>query len=476
MSCADLPADVTALSLCAAAELLRCRHLSPVEVTQACLERIAQLDPSLNAFITVTADLALQQARAAEAEIQRGRWRGKLHGIPIALKDLIDVAGVPTTAASALFRDRPASADATVAQRLKDAGAVLIGKTNLHEFAYGGSSVISAFGPVHNPCDPARTTGGSSGGSAAAVAAQMCFAAIGTDTAGSIRLPAAYCGIVGLKPTYGLVSAQGVIPLAWSFDHVGPMARTVADVAAVLAAIAGYDAGDLGSREIPLRDYPGALTTDISPLRVGVAREFFFAGLDSEVGARVEEKVSALGKMTAGCRDISVPVDTDRTIHSAEAWAYHAQFVAQSPQLYQPETLRRIRRGADISAADYIHAQRRLEQLRRQAADLFRDVDVIVTPTVPIPPPEIAVLLAHPDELRQRELLMLRNTRPFNLLGVPAISVPAGTTAAGLPAGIQIAAAPGREDLVLALAHALLPEPIHHRGTEATEARQEKQR
>ncbi|MFB3815054.1 MAG: amidase [Terriglobales bacterium] len=446
--------DLTALTLLEAADLLRQRRVSPVELASACLDRIAQLDATLNSFITVTADLALEQARAAEAEIARGEWRGPLHGIPVALKDLIDVAGVPTTAASELFRNRVAHQDAAIVTRLKQAGAVLIGKTNLHEFAYGGSSVIGAFGAVRNPHDPARTTGGSSGGSAAAVAAHLCSAAIGTDTAGSIRLPAAYCGIVGLKPTYGLVSARGVVPLAWSFDHVGPLARTVADAATVLNVIAGYDEADITSRELSRRDYAAALDSDISKLRVGVAHEIFFADVDSEICAQVEQAIAAMGELTAGVRELAVPVDTDRTVHLAEAWTYHAQYVAESPQLYQPETLRRIRHGAEVSAADYIRARQRLEQQRRHAAELFADVDVIVTPTVPLPPPTIADLLANPDDLRAKELVMLRNTRPFNVLGLPAISVACGTTAAGLPIGLQIAAAPGWEDLVLAVAHA----------------------
>ena len=234
---------------------IRDRSISPVELTRDCLARIDQLNPALNAFITVTADSALDQARRAEQEILRGEWRGPLHGIPIGLKDILDTAGLRTTAASALYKDRIPTEDAEVVRRLRAAGAIILGKQNLHEFAYGGSSLISLFGEVHNPWDTTRLTGGSSGGSAASVAAGLGFAAVGTDTAGSIRLPAAYCGVVGLKPTYGRVSARGVVPLSWSYDHVGPLTNSVCDAALMLQVLAGYDAGDPASIDVPVPDF-----------------------------------------------------------------------------------------------------------------------------------------------------------------------------------------------------------------------------
>ena len=242
-------------SIAELAPRLRRREISPVEITRECLARIEKLNPALNAFITVMAESALAEARRAEAEILRGEWRGALHGVPVALKDLIDTAGVRTTAASALYKDRVPEQDAEVVRRLRQAGAVIVGKNNLHEFAYGGSSLVSYFGDVHNPWDVGRIAGGSSGGSAAAVAAGMAYAAIGTDTAGSIREPAALCGCVGLKPTYGRVSSRGVIPLSASLDHVGPLAATVEDAAIVLQAIAGYDAADITSADVPVADY-----------------------------------------------------------------------------------------------------------------------------------------------------------------------------------------------------------------------------
>src|SRR5713226_535046 len=246
--------NVSQLGLSEASQLVRNKNVSPVELTHECLSRIERLNPKLNAFITVTADSALAEARQAEAEIQHDRWRGLLHGIPIALKDLIDTAGVRTTAASGLFKDRIPAQDAEIVRRFKAAGAVLLGKLNLHEFAYGGSSVISYFGPVHNPWNLDYSPGGSSGGSAAAVAAQLCYGAIGSDTGGSVRQPAGYCGIVGLKPTYGRVSTSGVVPLSWSLDHLGPMTRTAMDAALMLQVIAGYDPQDAASIDIPLPD------------------------------------------------------------------------------------------------------------------------------------------------------------------------------------------------------------------------------
>ncbi|HUK88476.1 MAG TPA: amidase [Terriglobales bacterium] len=442
------------LSLTEVAALLRKKAVSPVELTHACLKRIEALNPLLNAFLTVTAEAALERARAAEREIARGRRRGPLHGIPIALKDLIDTAGIRTTAASAVFAERLPQHDAEVVRRLKAAGAVLLGKLNLHEFAYGGSGVIGHFGPARNPWDPARITGGSSSGSAAAVAAGMCYAALGTDTAGSIRLPAACCGSVGLKPTYGLVSARGVIPLAWSYDHVGPMARSVADAAAVLAAIAGYDPEDVGSQPVPVADYGAALKASTSSLRLGVAREFFFAGLDPEVSSAIEKALQLLAGLVKEVRDVTVPVDADRTVMTAEAWAYHAPRVAEQGERYHPETLRRIRTGAEVTAAAYLEKRRELELLRRRAGEIFSAVDLVVAPTTPVPPPSFAELEENPQELRPREMLMLRNTRPFNVLGLPTLSLPCGFTAAGLPVGLQVAGPAGGEAAVLGLAHA----------------------
>jgi aspartyl-tRNA(Asn)/glutamyl-tRNA(Gln) amidotransferase subunit A len=445
---------MNSLGLAEASELVRTKKLSPVELTQACLARIEALNPELNAFITVTAEMALEQARAAEAEIQRGNWRGPLHGIPLALKDLIEVAGVPTTAASAVFENRVPREDAEVVRRLKAAGAVIVGKNNLHECAYGGSGVISRYGPAKNPRYPGRITGGSSSGSAAAVAAGLCYGAIVTDTAGSIRLPAAFCRVVGFKPTYGLVSARGVMPLSWSLDHIGPMARSVTDAALILAAIAGYDPADPTSCEITIEDYAAAARAPAPTLRVGVPRRFFYEDLDPEVARVVEEALRVVAGLAAEVREVSVPVDNDRTVAKAESYAYHAPNLPENAGKYDSETLRRINTGSEVSVRDYIAKLHELELLRRKAGEIFRDVDVIVTPTAPVPPPLLAELEAEPSRLRDRELLMLRNTRPFNVLGLPAISVPCGETSAGLPVGLQIAGPAGKDAQVLAFARA----------------------
>jgi aspartyl-tRNA(Asn)/glutamyl-tRNA(Gln) amidotransferase subunit A len=433
---------------------LRKKEISPVEITRDCLERIEKLNPALNAFITVTAESALADAQRAETEIARGEWRGPLHGVPIALKDLIDTAGVHTTAASAFHKDRIPDHDAAVVERLRRAGAVILGKNNLHEFAYGGSSLVSFFGEVHNPWDVARIAGGSSGGSAAAVSAGLACASIGSDTAGSIREPAALCGCVGLKPTYGRVSSRGVIPLSPSLDHVGPITSSVADAAILLQSIAGYDAGDVWSSNVPIADYVGTLREDTKPLRVGVLRDFFFDDLDPEVASAVEKALREIGRLVAGVKDVKLSVPTDRTLQAAESYAYHAENTAKTPHLYQAETLQRIRSGENVTAAEYIKRKRELERARRDIGGIFAEVDVLVTPTTPIPAPKIADLKSNPEALRPTELELLRNTRPFNVWGLPTISIPCGFTQSGLPIGLQIAGPHWREDLVLRLAHA----------------------
>jgi aspartyl-tRNA(Asn)/glutamyl-tRNA(Gln) amidotransferase subunit A len=437
-------------TICELSRQLRDRSISPVELTQNCLVLIEKLNPALSAFITVTADSALDRARRAEREIFRGDYRGPLHGIPIGLKDIIDTAGVRTTAASALFKDRIPTEDAEVAHRLRCGGAIILGKQNLHEFAYGGSSMISFFGEIHNPWDTSRVTGGSSGGSAASVAAALGFAAVGTDTAGSIRLPAAYCGVVGLKPTYGRVSARGVIPLSSSYDHVGPITNSVYDAALMLQVLSDFKAGD------PCAQPSLVARFDELPanLRIGIPRPFFFDDLHSEVAAAIEKAIERFRELHAEIREVELEVSTDRTLASAEAYAYHKLFAARSPELYQPATLARIQSGANISADDALKASGELQASRDAIGKIFDEVDVLLTPTAPIPPPVIADLREHPDDLRPQELVMLRNTRPFNVWGIPTISIPCGFTKDGLPIGLQLAAAPLREDVVLQAAHA----------------------
>ncbi len=446
--------SLTRLSLAEAAEQVKLRRISSVELTKACLSLIERFNPVLNAFITVNVESALNEAAEADREIGSGNWRGPLHGIPVGLKDLIDQRDVPTTAASAVLTDTVAVEDAEVTRRLREAGAVLIGKLNLHEFAYGGSGIISHFGPVRNPWDTARITGGSSSGSAAAVAVGMCFAALGTDTAGSIRLPAAYCGIVGLKPSFGLVSRRGVFPLALSFDHVGPMTRTVEDAAIVLDVIAGYDETDPGSLKFLCAEWRKFIGRDTANLRVGVAGEYFFAGTEPEVESRVRAGIAQIAaSRPSEVREVTVPIDEDRTAHIYEAYQYHQQFLAEYRDQYDPQTLNRILQGKDTTEQQYRASRCSLDAIRRKAGEIFRDVDVLITPSVPVAPALIADLQTGLPELRKRELIMLRNTRPFNVLGLPAITVPCGFTSQGLPVGMQISAGFGAESKVLAIAH-----------------------
>ena len=339
-------------------------------------------------------------------------------------------------------------------RRLKAAGAVLLGKQNLHEFAYGGSSMISAYGEVRNAWNLEHIAGGSSGGSATAVAAGLGYGAIGTDTAGSVREPAALCGVVGLKPTYGRVSARGVIPLSISLDHVGPIGRSVADVAVIFAAIAGYDPRDKASVDTPVQDYVEAFRKRLQPLRVGLPKKFFFEDLDAEVASATDHAISGLAALGAEIREVELLVPTDRTLQAAESYAVHAEFIACSPELYQPETLRRLRAGQDVTPEKLLECRHDLGRARRDIASVFTGVDVLVTPTTPVPAPTIAELKQNPDQLRPRELLLLRNTRPVNVWGLPAISVPCGFTEGGLPIGLQIIGPPWGESVVLRLAHA----------------------
>jgi Asp-tRNA(Asn)/Glu-tRNA(Gln) amidotransferase A subunit family amidase len=439
-----------------ASEMIRHRKISPVELVRECLHAIDQLNPSLNAFITVMSESALTEAKRAEEEIRAGNWRGPLHGIPIGLKDLIDTAGVRTTAASAVFLNRVPSEDADVVRQLKAAGALIIGKQNLHEFAYGGSSLISHFGPVRNPVNPKFIAGGSSGGSAVAVASGMCYAAIGTDTAGSIRQPAALCGVVGLKPSYGLVSAKGVIPLSVSLDHVGPITRSVEDAAILLDVLTKNSAG-----------YRQCLQEQRRNLIIGVPRAYFFEDLDAETADRVEVALDCLASSGFVVTDVEVRVNEDRTLQKAEAFEFHRRMIAEHGDLYQPETKRRILSGKEVTPGQRESAFRELSHERENIATLFHGIDVLITPTTPIPAPRISDLLADPKALRPAELILLRNTRPVNLWGLPAISIPCGFTSGGLPIGLQIIGPLHGEAKVLqvARAHQLATSPTRIRAT-----------
>jgi aspartyl-tRNA(Asn)/glutamyl-tRNA(Gln) amidotransferase subunit A len=438
------------LTISEIAELLRTKQLSPVELTTATLQRIEQLNPELNAFITITSELALEQAQAAEEEIQRGDWRGPLHGVPIGIKDLIDTAGIRTTCGSAVFAARVPTEDAFVVQRLKQAGAVIVGKQNLQEFAWGGTSASSHFGPVRNPWDQSRIAGGSSGGSAAAVAAQMCFAAIGTDTGGSVREPASFCGVVGLKPTYGRVSTRGVFPLSWSLDHVGPLGRSVKDVAIMMDGIAGYDEKDPYCVDRPVDDY--SAVQDKTDVRIGVARSPYFEDLDPDISVVMEQALKVVANLAVAVTDVELP-PVPAAVQAGEVLAIHARNFSSTPELYRPFMRERMKQATEIQTLDYVQDLHQLHLLRHTINSLFSEVDLIVTPTVPVGPILVddAVDMSPPPPPGE---LWLRNTRPFNAYGLPTISVPCGSTSKGLPVGLQIAGPMFGESKVLAFAHA----------------------
>jgi aspartyl-tRNA(Asn)/glutamyl-tRNA(Gln) amidotransferase subunit A len=452
---AQAGADLTELSIAAAGRRIANGDLSPVALTEAYLARIARLNPQVNAYITVMAETAVAQARAAEVELAAGRRRGPLHGIPVGLKDNIDTAGVRTTAASAVYENRVPEQDAEVVRRLKEAGAVILGKLNMHEFAYGGTTAITHFGPTRNPWDLNYAVGGSSGGSGAATAARMCAGALGTDTAASIRLPAAFCGVVGLKATYGLASIRGIVPLADNFDHVGPLARSVADAALMMGAIAGYDTLDMSSINAPIEDYAAAVGRDVSGLRIGVPRRPFFEDLDPEIEAATDAALGLLEGMVAEVRDIELPAIPDSVFSAllADVYAYHSKLLAdpQNGGLYHPVTLGRIMDGGRVSLPAYIEGRRWMTVARKTIVETFRDIDVLVSPTSMAMPSTVAAALADPST---NDSELIRNTLPYDVFGTPAISVPCGFTAGGLPIGLQIAGPPLGEGVVIALADA----------------------
>ena len=428
---------------------LRAREVTAEQVTEACLRRIDEDNPRLNAFILVMADTARQQAREADRELAGNRDRGALHGVPISVKDLIDIAGTPTTAASRVREGHVALWDAAVIVALREAGAVLIGKTNLHEFAFGTTNEDSAFGPARHPQDARRSPGGSSGGSAASVAAGMALATIGTDTGGSIRIPAAACGLVGLKPGYGEVSTQGVVPLSRTLDHVGPLARTVADVSLVHRALRS---SRMGSALRSLAPRP------VSALRLGVPRDYFCDLLDDEVRARFEEAVDRL--RTAGARIEDVTIRHARFIQPvylhlvlADAAAYHATTLESMPERYTPPVRLRLEMGRHVLAEDYVRALEGREILRREVDSALALHDGLVLPALPIPAPMIGTLSVQMGGTTEAvRNVMLRQTQLFNLTGHPAVALPAGRTAAGLPCSVQLVGSETEQILQVALA------------------------
>ena len=447
--------DLAWLTAADAAELLRSKKLSPVEYAKALIERIEKFDGPLNAFLRFTPDIALEDARRCEAEIMRGGWRGPLHGIPYGLKDIVDYAGLPTTAHSKILQDSVAASDAAVTQKLRAAGGIFMGKLSTHEFAIGGPSFDLPWPPARNPWNRDHFCGGSSSGSGAAVAAGFVPVAIGTDTGGAVRNPASMCGILGIKPTYGLVSRRGVFPLAFSLDHVGPLARTARDNAIVLEAIAGHDAFDPGSVAHISRGIAAQIGQGIEGLRVGVIRHFYTRDMeaDPEVTAGIDAAVQKLAQLGANVREIeTAPLSeflaVNRTIMTSEAFAIHEKWMRERPQDYGALARERIMAGAFTRAADYVNATR----LRRKMTDafhaLFSDIDIAVTASSMDPPCRI-------DDQKTVEFTYARQARAvFNVTGGPALSVPVGFTKSNLPLSMQIVGKPFTEALIYRAAHA----------------------
>ena len=450
--------DVCFLSAGQLAGQIAARQLSSSEVTQAYLVRIERLDPRLRAFITVNAEQALAEARAAD-DVGAGDL-GPLHGVPVAIKDNIATRGLRTTAGSRVLADWCPDMDAPIVDKLRQSGAVVLGKTNMHEFAYGGTCTNLHYGAVRNPWGTDHVPGGSSGGSGAAVAAGLCAAALGTDTAGSVRLPAAQCGVVGLKPTYGRISIQDVIPLAWSLDHVGPITRTVEDAALLLNVLAGWVPTDPTSARAEGADFRDGLEGGVHGLRCGVLRGYFFDGLQPDVAVAVDAALDVLRDLGAVLVDVDWPAahlsnSATWTIILAEASAYHREWLHSRSDDYAPEVRANLELGEHVPATAYLQAQRVRGVLQAQVGEILSRVDALVSPMLAITSPRIGqTAIEVGGKVKEINPVFIRLADPFNLTGLPAISVPCGFGQDGLPIGLQVAARPFDEPTVLRVARA----------------------
>jgi aspartyl-tRNA(Asn)/glutamyl-tRNA(Gln) amidotransferase subunit A len=437
-------------TLTQAGTALQNRYISSEELVKLCLARIKKIDPALKSFITVTEEAALTQARACDQRRSRGMpLPSPLDGVPIALKDNIDTAGVRTTAASQVFAQRVPSEDAEVAARLKAAGALCLGKLNLDEFAFEGTGTTSFFGPVHNPWNLARITGGSSAGSAAALAAGLCYASVGSDDGGSVRIPASFCGIAGFKTSYGRVSTRGVVPSAYSLDTIGPMARSVEDLAVMLQVLAGFDPADSISADVAVPGYAAALHTSISNLRIGIPRDYFFEQLDPDVSSAVEQAIAALRPKVREVRDVVLP--SFRSVENGscdvELLHYQAPFFHKTPGLYHPWSRRQLTQLEKVTTVNYVETLKRLRECRRDIRRVFQQVDILLLPTKRDTAPSIKATI---EESYRRPP---SNTSAFNRFGTPALSIPCGFSRDSLPIGLQIVGPSFGEPQVLAVAY-----------------------
>jgi aspartyl-tRNA(Asn)/glutamyl-tRNA(Gln) amidotransferase subunit A len=424
------------------ANAYRKKEVSPVEIIKSLRDRINRIDPDLNAFISLSLDNVLEEAKKAEKEIRQGNVLSPLHGVPISLKDLIYTKDVKTTMGSGVFKDFIPDFDATVVSKLKQAGAIIIGKTNTHELAYGPTGDDSYFGAIKNPHDVSKIAGGSSGGSAAAVSSYMSFAALGTDTSGSVRIPSSCCGIVGMKPTSGLVSKYGAYPLSWTMDHVGPMTRSVLDNAIVLQCIAGYDKKDAYSKDVRFQDYRSIIGKSIKGCIIGIPLDSYYDYLDDEVKQAVLNSIKVLEKLGAKIKEVQIPnidevLEACRRITRSEAYVINQDIV--SHDLLGHQIRERILSGKDYMASDYVEAQQVRHKAIQQYDDLLQSVDILVTPTLPILPANIGQekLNIHDLQVDVRSSL-IRLTCPTNLNGFPSLSIPCGFSSTGLPIGLQL--------------------------------------
>ena len=445
------------LPLIDVAAKIKAREVSPVEVAKASLDRLAETEPALNAFVTVTPELALEQAKLAEKEIAGGHYRGPLHGIPLGVKDLYNTAGVKTTSSSAQRAEYVPDVDSASVARLYDAGMILIGKTHTHEFAYGATTPTTG-----NPWAPDRTPGGSSGGSGAAVGAGVVHVALGSDTGGSIRIPAALCGTVGLKPTYGRASRVGVASLSWSLDHVGPLSRNVIDAALVMTAMSGYDRRDPGTVDVPVPDMAAGLDGGVAGKKIGIPTNYYPEQLDPETAAATRAAATILEGLGAELVEVTIPmaehiIATEWAIMMPEAAAYHQDALRDSPEKFTDEVRTLLETGAAALATDYVNALRLRTLAQAAWQEMFSAIDVLLAPSVVAPATlRSDPFITWPDGTREPATgAYVRYSAPANITGLPALSVPSGFTADGLPLGVQILGRPFAEPEILQVGYAL---------------------
>jgi aspartyl-tRNA(Asn)/glutamyl-tRNA(Gln) amidotransferase subunit A len=455
--------DLTDLTLVEASALIAKRAISPVELTRSFLNRIAALEPVVNSYITVTADLAADRAKIAEIELGRGQHRGPLHGIPLALKDVLETRGIRTTAGSSFLAEYVPADNCVVVDRLDESGAIILGKHNMTEWALKVTDSSPRYGRVSNPWNADRLTGGSSSGSGAAVSARLCIGAFASDTGGSIRIPASYCGVVGLKPTFGRVSTRGVIPLSWHLDHVGPLGRRVADIASLLQAVARYDPEDPYSANVPIDDYRTHLADGVRGWRVALASGTFVNLADAPVRDAVQHAAQVFAELGATVEEVSLNPAREAwsmyaTILTADAAAYQRERLAENPSGFLPDVLEALQRGAQHAATDYALARRTQVALHRKAEALFADYDLVLLPTTPSAAP-LRDEPASPTGVRLPPTLF---TAFANVVGIPALSVPCGFTDDGMPIGLQLLAGHFAEARVLQAGYAFEAATVWH--------------